>query len=267
MKKCKGSASRGTRHITLSALLLCATGQIAVAETIATVNGANIDSVVLDFYIQSRTNRPADQVSPQERDTLTSELTDIFLLSTVEAAAKFERDPQIQAQLELQRRGILAQAVAADFYATATVSESDIASEYEKQAKLAPAIQYKARHILVETQNEAIEIIASLDDGKDFIEMARTQSTGPSGPNGGDLGWFSSDQMVKPFSDAVAGLDDGAYTKQPVQTQYGWHVILREESRATEAPTLESARDGITQYLQNQRFQVYLQSLRDAADK
>jgi peptidyl-prolyl cis-trans isomerase C len=267
MKKCSGSASRGARHITFSALLLCAVGPIADAETIVTVNGANIDSAVLDFYIQSRTNRPADQVSAQERDTLTSELTDIFLLSTVETAEKYERDPQIQAQLELQRRGILAQAVAADFYSTVTVTETDIASEYENQAKLAPTEQFKARHILVETQSEAIEIIASLDDGKDFIELAKVQSTGPSGPNGGDLGWFSSDQMVKPFSDAVASLDDGEYTKQPVQTQYGWHVILREESRASEAPTLESAREGITQYLQNQKFQAYLQSLRDTAKK
>jgi peptidyl-prolyl cis-trans isomerase C len=265
MNKFRGStSSRAWRGRSLT-LLLIAVGQIAVAETVATVNGAAIDSAVLDFYIQSRTNRPATQVSPQELEALTSELTDIFLLSTQESAAEYERDPQIQAQLELQRRGILAQAVAADFYSNVTVTEAEIEAEYADQAELAPAQQFKARHILVESQGEAVEIIALLDDGGDFVELAKVRSTGPSGPNGGELGWFSPDQMVKPFADAVAALDDGDYTQQPVQTQYGWHVILREESRAAEAPTLESAREEISQYLQNQKFQAYLQSLRESA--
>lgn len=265
MKTLRRSASDRARRGLTCALLFVCIGKLATAETVATVNGVSIDSAVLDFYVQSRTNRPAAQVSPQELEALRSELTDIFLLSTQESAAAYEKDPQIQAQLELQRRGILAQAVAADFYSTATVTDAEIEAEYQNQAKLAPAQQFKARHILVESQGEAIEIIALLDDGGDFVELARVRSTGPSGPNGGDLGWFSPDQMVKPFADAVASLDDGAYTKQPVQTQYGWHVILREESRATEAPTLESSREGISQYLQNQKFQAYLQSLRDAA--
>lgn len=265
MKILRRSASGRAWRGKSCTLLLCVVGQLATAETVATVNGAAIDSAVLDFYIQSRTNRPATQVSPQELEALTSELTDIFLLSTQESAAKYEKDPQIQAQLELQRRGILAQAVASDFYSNVTVTEAEIEAEYANQAKLAPAQQFKARHILVESQGEATEIIALLDNGGDFVELAKTRSTGPSGPNGGDLGWFSPDQMVKSFADAVALLDDGEYTKEPVQTQYGWHVILREESRAAEAPTLESARQEITQFLQNQKFQTYLQSLRDSA--
>lgn len=267
MKKSIQAAGPAGVRLAIAASALMAAAGIAQGEVVATVNGAAIDSAVLDFYIQSRTNKPASQSTAQEREALTGELTDIYLLSTQESAARHEKDPVIQAQLELQRRGILAQAVATEFYSGLSVTEEEIAKEYANQAALAPSQQYKARHILVETQGEAAEIITLLDGGADFIELATARSAGPSGPNGGELGWFSPDQMVKPFADAVANLKDGDYTKQPVQTQFGWHVILREESRATEAPTLESARTEITQYLQNQKFQAYLQNLRDTAKR
>jgi peptidyl-prolyl cis-trans isomerase C len=267
MKLSNGSSPHGTVRVVLAALAICAVGNSVQAETVATVNGTDIDSAVLDFYIQSRTNRPLAQVKPEEREALTSELKDIYLLSTQESAAQHEKDPRVHAQLELQRRGILAQAVATDFYSGVKITDEEIADEYAKQAKLAPEKQFKARHILVATQGEAQDIIAALKGGADFVELAKERSTGPSGPNGGDLGWFSPEQMVKPFSDAVAALDDGSYTTEPVQTQFGWHVILREESRATEAPTLESARTEITQYLQSQKFQAYLQGLRESAKK
>jgi peptidyl-prolyl cis-trans isomerase C len=265
MKSLKAPRPIGTYRLALTAIALFAATGITYGDTIATVNGAAIDSAVLDFYIQSRTNKPATQATAQEREALTAELKDIFLLSTQEAALRHEKDPVIQAQLELQRRGMLAQAVATEFYSGLTVTEEEIAKEYANQAALAPSQQYKARHILVETQGEAAEIITLLNGGADFVEVATARSSGPSGPNGGELGWFSPDQMVKPFSDAVVNLKDGDYTKEPVQTQFGWHVILREETRATEAPTLESARAEITQYVQNQKFQAYLQNLRDTA--
>jgi peptidyl-prolyl cis-trans isomerase C len=267
MNPSHGSDITGTKRILLTVISICAIGNLSVAETVRTVNGAAIDSTVLDFYIQTRTNKPATDVTAAEREALTSELTDIFLLSTQDAASRHEKDPTVRAQIELQRRGILAQAVATEFYSGIAVSEDEIAAEYANQAKLAPARQFKARHILVETQNEAVEIITLLKGGADFIELAKERSTGPSGPNGGDIGWFSPDQMVKPFSDAVASLEDGEYTSVPVQTQFGWHVILRDESRSAEAPTLESARTEITQHLQNQKFQAYLQCLRDKANQ
>ena len=83
----------------------------------------------------------------------------------------------------------------------------------------------------MQTQAEAQDLIAQLKEGADFQALAKEHSTGPSGPNGGDLGWFAPEQMVKPFADAVIALEDGAFSPDPVQTQFGWHVILREESR------------------------------------
>ena len=130
---------------------------------------------------------------------------------------------------------------------------------------MAPQLQFKARHILVASQGEAIDLITELDGGADFEELARDKSTGPSGPTGGDLGWFSPNQMVPPFSNAVAALEDGKYTSEPLQTQFGWHVILREESRDAEPPTLESVREVITQQVQQKKLQAYIASLRVAA--
>ena len=97
---------------------------------------------------------------------------------------------------------------------------------------------------------------------KDFAELAKEESTGPSGPNGGDLGWFAPERMVPPFSAAVADLENGAFSKEPVQTQFGWHVILREDSRESTPPTLESVRDVVKQRLEQQKLTDYLNELR-----
>ena len=149
-------------------------------------------------------------------------------------------------------------------------SEDEIFEEYSSQIAQAPSQQYKARHILVDTQSKAIELIEQLKSGADFVELAKANSTGPSGPNGGDLGWFPPDQMVAPFSAAVSELEDGKFTEEPVgeyssepvQTQFGWHVILREDSRANEPPTLESVRQMVKQRVEARKFQRYLESLR-----
>lgn len=245
----------------VAAIALTSTS-VAGAETVATVNGVDIDSTVLDLYISSRIQKPATEATPAERDSSLQELTDIYLLTTQPIAKTFKDDPSVKAQLELQSRGILVQAVAADYLSKNPATDEEILAEYEAQMKLAPPQQFKARHILVETQAAAADLIAQLDDGADFVELAKTNSTGPTGPNGGDLGWFSPEQMVKSFSDAVAALENGAHTSTPVQTQFGWHVIKREDSRDNQPPTLESVRQAIKQRLEQTRFQNYIEKLR-----
>ena len=235
---------------------------VATAETVKTVNGVDIDSALVDMYLQSRTQKPANQATPAERDAAMQELTDIYLLTTQPMAKTLENDPAIKAKIELQARGVLAQAVAEDFFAKNSSTEEEILAEYEIQKTATPALQFKARHILVESQAVAADLITELDEGADFSELAKTNSNGPTGPNGGDLGWFSPEQMVKPFSDALATLEDGAHTSAPVQTQFGWHVILREDSRNNQPPTLESVRDVIEQRIEQMKFQGYLELLR-----
>jgi peptidyl-prolyl cis-trans isomerase C len=259
--------SRSSRFGTLIAVVtLAASGfSTAAADTVVTVNGVDIDSTVFDAYLESRFQKPAAQASAEERATVERELTDIYLLTTQPKAEEFAKDPQIKAQLELQYRGTIAQAVARDFVESNPATDAEILAEYETQLEQSSDKQYKARHILVETQSEAQDLVDQLDEGADFQALAKEHSTGPSGPNGGDLGWFAPDQMVKPFADAVVALEDGAYSKAPVQTQFGWHVILREDTRENEPPTLESVRDAIKQRVEQEKFQDYMQGLRDGS--
>ena len=253
---------RAAVRLSIAACAIAFTG-ISNAEAVKTVNDVEIGRDVYNLYLQTRFNKSPDDATPQERSTALQEITDIYLLTTQPAAKTIESDPRTQAQLELQRRGLLAQLVAQDYIGANPATEDEIGSEYKRQTELAPPEQFKARHILVETQSAAQALIEELKGGADFAELAKEHSTGPSGPAGGDLGWFPPDQMVKPFADAVVSLENGAFTQEPVQTQFGWHVILREDSRESEPPTLESVRDVVKQRIEQQKFQDYLQALRD----
>lgn len=263
----RGSRPAGTGAAAVALTAVLGVSLPAFAETVSTINGKDIDSSVLDFYIESRTQRPAVQVSADERTALLEELEDIYLLATQENAAAVRSQPRVQAQIELQTQSLIAQNVASEYISNMTISDEEIQAEYSQQADMAPPLQYKARHILVESQGEAAAIIEELDQGADFEALAKEKSTGPSGPNGGDLGWFSPNQMVAPFSQAVAGMDDGAYSSAPVQTDFGWHVILREDSRESEAPPLDSVRDSVRQAIQQKRFQAYLEQIRFQAEQ
>jgi peptidyl-prolyl cis-trans isomerase C len=266
MQLVNGSATVGTR---LFAIAISAMGALAMesagAETVATINGARIDSTVLEVYSQSRTQRQLSDLSEPDRETLLSGLVDLYILSTQPGAADLKKDQLVAAQIELQERAIVAQAFASKFFAENETTEEEILAEYDAQAESAPPLQFKARHILVPTQGEATDLIAELDSGSDFATLATDKSTGPSAKDGGALPWFSSDQMVKPFSDAVAALEDGKYTSEPVQTEFGWHVILREESRSNEAPPLESIRETMKQNVAQKKFQAHLETLRAEA--
>lgn len=258
-----GSRYIGT-HLAAIGLIAAASfaSSLASAETIFTVNGTAVDSAVVDVYFESRLGQPGAQPTADQRTVLMAELRDIYVLATQDLASELAQDPKLAAQIELQRQGALAQAVAANFLENVVVTEEEVLAEYAEQIKLAPPLQFKARHILVVTQGEAVDLITQLDGGANFEELAKEKSTGPTGPNGGDLDWFSPDQMVAPFATAVAALENGSYTSTPVQTEFGWHVILREDSRESTPPTFESVRDVINQQVQQKKFEAHLASLR-----
>lgn len=129
-----------------------------------------------------------------------------------------------------------------------------------------PAEEVRARHILVDTEEKAREIIATLDGGSDFAELAKAQSTGPSSAQGGDLGYFAAGQMVPGFSEAAFALESGSYSKDPVQTQFGWHVILVEDRRTQAPPSYEELEPRLRDELQSAAVEAHLAGLRDAAD-
>ena len=225
-------------------------------------NKVEIDPNVFNMYLESVTQQPASQATAVQIEQVRSQLTDIYLLSDQPRAAELKEQPRLKAQLELQTRAMLAQAVATDFLSNNRATDEELQALYAQQVEGSSPMEFKARHILVESQGEAVDIIAQLEDGADFVELAKEKSTGPSGPSGGDLGWFPPDRMVTAFSEAVQSLEDGAYTKEPVQTQFGWHVILREDSRESVPPPFESVRDSLKQQVEGRKLQAYIDSLR-----
>ena len=224
--------------------------------------GIDFDTNVFNVYLESRIQKPAAQATPEEVSAVREELTDIYLLSEEPRVIELKKSPRLVAQMELQSRAILAQAVATDFLQRNPATDEELQALYAEQTENA-ALEYKARHILVETQGEAIALISELEGGADFAELAKEKSTGPSGPTGGDLGWFPPDRMVGEFSTAVQAIGDGEFTKTPVQTQFGWHVILREGSRPSTPPPFDSVAQTLKQQVEQQKLQDYIKSLRN----
>ncbi|MDA8870864.1 peptidylprolyl isomerase, partial [Rhizobiaceae bacterium] len=140
----------------------------------------------------------------------------------------------------------------------------DVKARYDKEiGETTPEQEVQARHILVKTQEEADAIIAELDGGADFETLAKEKSTGPSGPQGGDLGFFAKGRMVPEFETAAFGMEDGEYTKEPVKTQFGFHVIQRVGSRDVALPTLEQAGEQLRQFLLTERYAETVQKGRE----
>ncbi len=167
--------------------------------------------------------------------------------------------------LENERRSFLA-GEALSQIAQGAVSEDDLNALYaERFAGAEPSDEFNAAHILVETEEEAAAIKAEIDGGADFAEVARTKSTGPSGPNGGDLGWFEKGMMVAEFETAVLEMEPGQVSG-PVQTQFGWHIIKLNETRLKEAPGLDDVRDELTEELQRAAIDGAIATATEAAE-
>ncbi len=245
------------------ALAACAQESNGADEDTAadSAEGIRIDAGVLNVYMQTRLGKPSTEATPDELSEMRDQLMDIYALTETPRAKELAQTEEVKSQMELQRRGLLAQAVASDFLEQNPATDEEMRALYDEQTGLAPQ-EFKARHILVETEEEATALIAELDGGADFEELAKEKSTGPSGPSGGDLGWFTPERMVPEFSNAVAALEDGAYSESPVQSQFGWHVILREDSRQSTPPPFESVGDVLRQQVEQRKLQDYISELR-----
>ena len=260
-----GSRSFGTQLAASSvgAMALLVTSAALAQDTLP----AGVTNEVVDVLIESRSQRPANQATPGDRAAAIDELANIYAVTNLPAAIEMGKEPRLAAQLDLQRRAILFNAFATDYLAKNQPTDQEIFDTYQEEVVLAPPQEYKARHILVDSQGAAMSLIEQLKDGADFATLAQANSTGPTGPSGGDLGWFPANTMVKPFADAILALEDGAITETPVQTQYGWHVILREDSRESTPPPLESVRDVIVQRVSQEKFLEFIRNLRANAEE
>jgi peptidyl-prolyl cis-trans isomerase C len=235
------------------------------AATVVTVNGTKINQTMVDTFLQAVTGKPPAEATKEQREALLEQLVNMTLAAQAAEKDGLNKDPEVQARLDLLRTQILAEA-ASDKYAKAhPVSDEEVKAEYDEQVAKMPK-EFKARHILVESEDAAKAVIKDLEGGGDFAKIAKAQSKDPgSAANGGDLGWFSGQSMVKPFSDALGTLEKGATTKAPVQTQYGWHVIQLEDTRSPEAPAFEDVKEQVKMLAQRKKLQAYLDELRKTA--
>jgi peptidyl-prolyl cis-trans isomerase C len=234
-----------------------------LGEMVATVNGNSIYKAELDNLSSEIAHRGMGDQVPQDR--LLDELISRELLRQEAESKQLDRAAETAARLSNIRRAVLSQAAAQNFIQTNPLSEETLKQEYDQRSAATKETEYKARHILVKTEEEAKTIIAQLNAGEKFAELAKTKSSDSTASEGGDLGWFGPQQMVEPFSQAIIALENGKYTATPVQTQFGWHVILREESRDKAAPPFEMVKDQMRHMLQTQAMQKHVDDLRGAA--
>ncbi len=235
---------------------------VSKEDAIAVVNGKYISKTSLASLESEIAKRNGGQSIPKEK--LIEELVQRELLIQEAVQKKLNETPEYSEQLETVKASLLTQAAVQNFLKSNPVTDADLKAEYDKNVADS-ATEYKARHILVKSEEDAKQIITELSGGADFAELAKTKSTGPSGPQGGDLGWFAAGQMVPPFSEAVIALEDNKFTLAPVKTQFGYHVILREGSRAQTPPPFESIKEQVRPMLQRKKLQEFLTGLREQA--
>jgi peptidyl-prolyl cis-trans isomerase C len=240
--------------------------QASKGTVAATVNGKPISQQTVDMIAKqsAAAGRPD---SPEARKAIIDQLG-LQMVVAEEAVKKgLDKKPEVMEQFEAIRQSVLANAYVEDFIKTNPVSDEMVKAEYERIKATITGTEFKARHILVEKESEAKDIIARLKkDPGAFAKLAMEKSTDSgSKARGGELGWFDPRRMVPEFSAAVGKLEKGKFTDAPVKTQFGYHVILLEDSRPIEAPPLEEAKPQISHQLQQQSVKKQLDALRATA--
>ena len=260
--KSKSFAVRAALIAASVALLLPAA---ALAQNIAIVNGKAIPKARVDNLLQQAA-RAGQKVGPemeaQAKDQVV--LREIF---TQEAERKgIATSPDYRAQMELARQSILIRELFDDFKKKNPVSDAEAQAEYDKFKAQVVGTEYRARHILVESEDEAKKLIAQVKAGAKFEDLAKKHSKDPgSGANGGDLDFAKADSYVPEFGQAMTKLKKGEMTEVPVKTQFGYHIIMLEDTREAQFPSFEEVKPQIVQRLEQIKLQNYQESLRNAA--
>jgi peptidyl-prolyl cis-trans isomerase C len=231
------------------------------SPTLATVNGTAITQNFFDFYVKAIAGKPSSALTPDQQSQLLDNLIRAELVAQQAEKDGVAQKPDTINQVELTRLNVLQQAVAESYLKDKRPSEQDLHAEYETQVAALPKLEYHARHILVATEPFAQRVVERLEKGDKFDDIAKKESMDSSKDNGGDLGWFTPDRMVKQFADAVVELKPGEFTHKPVQTQYGWHVIQLVETRPLSPPPYDQVKQRLDQMIEAKKFKAYTDDL------
>lgn len=248
-----------------AALAITTSSLLAEGKTYAVVNGDAITDTDIALILRNP-NIKFDTLPKATQDRVIKQLIDNKLLRQHAVNSGIEKDKKYQETLDNLKKDLALQVWMQNFSKEIKISEKDQKEFFEKnKEKFKSNEELKARHILVKTETEAKSLIDTLSKSKDveakFIELAKSKSVGPSGKNGGDLGWFPLNQMVPEFSQAAAALKVKSFTKEPVKTQFGYHVIFLEDRKGAKEVSFESVKAQIKQMMMQERFSSELQSL------
>lgn len=272
MNKATKKTSFGRKTVRFAAVfmsmsILTASANLSWAQDtsekiIGTVGGQNITTTDLNIALEEMGSQFAQVPAEQRQFAAFMALIDIRLMAAKAKEDKLNESDDFKKRVDFLSdralHNVLFKQQVID-----SITDEEIRARYDKEVAATPAEnEVKASHILVKTEDEAKAIITELEGGADFAELAKEKSTGPSGPNGGDLGYFGKGQMVPEFETAALALDPGSYTKEPVKTQFGFHVIKVEDVRPVQAPAFEQVEQQIREVVLREKYYNLLQSLR-----
>jgi peptidyl-prolyl cis-trans isomerase C len=252
-------------------LAACGKGQQAAAPAVAdktaassppvaVVDGVSISRDAYQDYLKGLLRGKSEsEVTAEEKDKVLDQMINMQLIAAQADKDGLEKDPDVATRLALVRTQILADAAAQKYVKSHEPTDQELHAAYDTATD---KTEYRASHILVPSKEKADQVIKKLKGGAKFEDVAKAESTDNSKANGGDLGWFTTARMVKPFGDAVKALKVGETTTDPVQTQYGWHVIKLVETR--DAP-FDQFKGQLSNGILQKKFQDYIEALKKTA--
>jgi len=266
-------STQWTHASTVAAITLllaaCGKGQQAAAPAaadkpappaVAVVDGTSISRDAYDDYLKGLLRgKPATDVTAEEKNQVLDQMINMQLIAAKAEKDGLEKDPDVATKLALLRTQVLADAAAQKYIKSNEPTDQELHTAYDAATD---KTEYHASHILVPTKEKALQLIKKIKGGAKFEDVAKAESTDNSKTNGGDLGWFTTARMVKPFGDAVKSLKKGEVTSEPVQTQYGWHIIRLDDIR--DAP-FDQLKSQLSNGIMQKKFQAYIEDLKKSA--
>jgi parvulin-like peptidyl-prolyl isomerase len=244
------------------------------AKVYATVNGVDITDQEIAMLLRNTPGANIQQMPPEIQKKIVEQAVERELLSEYAQKSSVVKSKEYKDALKKMKKDLALEAWMKQQFDSIKISDKEAKEFFNKnKEKFVKPKRAQARHILVKSEDEAKKIIAEMSglSGKElekkFIELAKSKSTGPTGPNGGELGWFADGQMVKPFSDAAFALNKGEITKKPVKTQFGYHIILLEDKDAGGTLKYDEVKSKIEQTLKMQKFQKIVKDRADSLKK
>ncbi len=230
------------------------------ATAVAVVDGTPISRDAYDDYLKGLLHgKPVTDVTAEEKNQVLDQMINMQLIAARAEKDGLEKDPDVATKIALLRTQVMADAAAQKYIKSNEPTDQELHAAYDATTD---KTEYHASHILVPTKEKAVQVLKKLKAGAKFEDVAKVESTDNSKANGGDLGWFTTARMVKPFGDAVKGLKKGEVTTDPVQTQYGWHIIKLVDTR--EAP-FDQFKSQLSNGIMQKKFQAYIDDLRKTA--